>query len=95
MCLLLALGFVIERRSWYGKGITGAILVFGRTPLFFYVTHLVLYRVRPFWIEEPLFRTDIVTTILFWLIGLVILWRLCLRYEKYKKAHSESLLQYV
>ena len=82
-------------QSWFGKGVTGAILVFGRTPLFFYVTHLVLYRVRPLWVEEPLFTTDIETTIAFWLVGLAILWRLCLRYEKYKKAHPESLLQYV
>ena len=95
MCLLLALGLAIEGQSWYDKGVTGVILVFGRTPLFFYVTHLILYRVRPLWVEEPLFRTDIETTIAFWLIGLAILWRLCLRYERYKKAHPESLLQYV
>ncbi len=95
MCLLLALGMVIEDRSWYGKGVTGAILVFGRTPLFFYATHLVLYRVRPFWVTQPLFTTDIQTTVVFWLLGLLVLWRLCLRYEVFKKAHPESLLQYV
>jgi uncharacterized membrane protein len=95
MCLLLALGLVIEDKSWFGKGVTGAILVFGRTPLFFYVTHLVLYRVRPFFITQPLFTTDLETTIVFWIVGLLVLWRLCLRYEKYKRAHPTSLLQYV
>jgi uncharacterized membrane protein len=95
MCLLLVLDILIEDKSWYGKGVIGAILVFGRTPLFFYVTHLVLYRVRPFFIVQPLFRTDLETTIVFWLIGLAILWKLCSRYEKYKRAHPESLLQYV
>jgi hypothetical protein len=44
---------------------------------------------------KPLFATDLETALVFWLIGLVILWRLCLRYEKFKKAHLESLLQYV
>ncbi len=95
MCLLLALGILIEGKSWYGNGVIGAILVFGRTPLFFYVTHLVLYRARPFFMAQPLLRTDLVTTIVFWLIGLAILWKLCSRYEKYKRAHPESLLQYV
>ncbi|HIH89260.1 TPA: DUF1624 domain-containing protein, partial [Candidatus Bathyarchaeota archaeon] len=81
MCLLLALGILIEDKSLYGKGVIGAILVFGRTPLFFYVTHLVLYRARPFFMMQPLFRTDLETTIVFWLIGLAILWKLCSRYE--------------
>jgi uncharacterized membrane protein len=94
-CLLMALGIIIEEKTWFNGGLTGAIQVFGRTPLFFYVTHLVLYRVRPFFMTKPLFTTDLETTIVFWLVGLVILWRLCLRYEKYKKAHPESLLQYV
>jgi uncharacterized membrane protein YcfT len=95
MCLLMALSIAIENKSWFGGGVTGVLLVFGRTPLFFYVTHLILYRVRPFFITKSLFTTDLPTTIVFWLIGLVIMWRLCLRYEKYKKAHPESLLQYI
>ncbi len=95
MCLLMALGIFIENKSWFSGGVTGVLLVFGRTPLFFYVTHLVLYRVRPFFMTKPLFTTDLPTTILFWLVGLTILWRLCLRYEKLKRAHPESLLQYI
>jgi uncharacterized membrane protein len=95
MCLLLALGLLIEDKNWFGGGVTGILLVFGRTPLFFYVTHLVLYRVRPFYMTQPLFTVNLPTAIVFWLIGLLILWRLCLRYERYKKAHPESLLQYI
>jgi len=95
MCLLLAIGLLIEDKSWFSGGVTGVLLVFGRTPLFFYVTHLVLYRVRPFYMAQPLFTVNLPTTIVFWLIGLPILWRLCLRYEKYKRTHPDSLLQYI
>lgn len=91
----MTLGLLIEDKSWFGGSITGVLLVFGRTPLFFYVTHLVLYRVRPFFITKPLFMTGLPTVFVFWLIGLLVLWRLCLRYERYKKAHPESLLQYI
>ena len=56
MCLLISLVIWMENLSWFGSGVTGVILVFGRTPLFFYVTHLVLYRVRPFYTPIPLFR---------------------------------------
>jgi hypothetical protein len=95
MCLLLALGIKIEDKKWFNGGIIGVLLVFGRNPLFFYVTHLVLYRVRPFYMTTHLFYMDLPTVIVFWFIGLVVLWRLCLRYEKFKKSHPESLLQYI
>ena len=95
MCLLLALGIHIEDKKWLNGGLTGVLLVFGRNPLFFYVTHLVLYRVRPFYMAAPLFTVDLPPAIFFWFIGLIILWRLCLRYEKFKKVHPGSLLQYI
>jgi len=44
---------------------------------------------------RPLFMMDLPNVFVFWLIGLIVLWRLCLRYEKYKRAHPESLLQYI
>ena len=91
----MALGIQIEDKKWFNGGIIGALLVFGRNPLFFYVTHLVLYRVRPFYMTTPLFTMDLPTVVVFWFIGLVVLWRLCLRYEKFKKSHPESLLQYI
>jgi uncharacterized membrane protein len=95
MCLFMALGFYIQDRPGFDNGITGIILTFGRNPLFFYLIHLWLYRVRPGWTPRPIFYLDLQTTIAFWLIGLVILWRLCLRYEKFKRSHSDSLLQYI
>ncbi len=95
MCLFMALGFHLQDRPGFDKGITGIILAFGRNPLFFYLVHLWLYRVRPGWTPRPVFYLDLQTTIAFWLIGLVILWRLCLRYEKLKRSHPDSLLQYI
>jgi uncharacterized membrane protein len=95
MCLFMALGFHLQDRPGFDNNITGIILAFGRNPLFFYLVHLWLYRVRPGWTPRPIFYLDLQTTIAFWLIGLVILWRLCLRYEKLKRSHPDSLLQYI
>jgi uncharacterized membrane protein len=95
MCLFMALGLHLHDRPGFDKGITGIILAFGRNPLFFYLVHLWLYRVRPGWTPRPVFYLDLQTTIAFWMIGLVILWRLCLRYEKLKRSHPDSLLQYI
>ncbi|UCD45640.1 MAG: DUF1624 domain-containing protein [Candidatus Bathyarchaeota archaeon] len=95
MCLFMAVGLHLEEWPGYDKGWTGVILTFGRNPLFFYLTHLWLYRVRPGWTPRTVFYLDLQTTILFWLVGLYILWRLCLRYEKFKRSHPDSLLQYI
>jgi uncharacterized membrane protein len=95
MCLFMALGLILENRAGFEKGITGVILAFGRNPLFFYLTHLWLYRVRAGWIQRPVFYLDLQTTLVFWLVGLIVLWRLCMRYEKFKRSHPDSLLQYI
>ena len=95
MSLFMALGLFLEDRPGYDNGITGVILTFGRNPLFFYLTHLWLYRLRAGWVQRPVFYLDLNTTIVFWLIGLYVLWRLCLRYEKFKRSHRDSLLQYI
>ncbi|MCW3978297.1 MAG: heparan-alpha-glucosaminide N-acetyltransferase domain-containing protein [Candidatus Bathyarchaeota archaeon] len=95
MCLFMALGQSLENRPGFDKGVTGVILAFGRNPLFFYLTHLWLYRVRAGWIQRPVFYLDLNATLVFWLVGLIVLWRLCLRYEKLKRSHPDSLLQYI
>jgi len=99
MCLFMALGLHIQERPWLRGGLTGAILSFGRNPLFFYVTHLWLYRLQwpdfaprdlapPFWLTLP-------ETLVFWAVGLVVLWRLCLRYERLKRKYPKPILQYI
>jgi uncharacterized membrane protein len=95
MCLILSLGIVLEEKRWIERGVFGVLLTFGRVPLFFYFVHLFLYRLRPTWMAQPLFMMDTGGTLVFWLVGLYILWRLCLRYERLKRKHPDSLLQYL
>jgi uncharacterized membrane protein len=94
MCLFMSLGLRLQEKPWFGGGITGAILVFGRSPLFFYLTHLWLYRVRlPG--AQPLFYMPMTPTIAFWALGLLALYELCKRYEAVKRGHPKSFLQYI
>jgi hypothetical protein len=44
--------------------------------------------VRPFTLSLP-------ATAAFWLLGLLVLWRLCLRYERLKVRYPGSILQYL
>jgi uncharacterized membrane protein len=94
-CLFLAFGLLLQGRAGFNRGVTGAILTFGTVPLFFYLTHLWLYRLRPGWMLRAPFQLDLATTAAFWLVGLLILWRLSIRYEKLKREHPNSLLQYI
>lgn len=95
MSLFLALGLYLQDRRGFNRGITGVILTFGRTPLFFYITHLWLYRVRLPGVARPRFSLPLFPTLAFWLVGLFILWQLCLRYERLKRRHPNSILQYI
>jgi len=95
MCFFLALGNVLQDRHHIIRPVTEVIHTFGRTPLFFYLVHLWLYRLRPGWVTRPPFYLDLATMTLFWALGLLVLWRLCLRFEKLKKSFPNSLLQYI
>jgi uncharacterized membrane protein len=92
-CLFLALGLVIEDRGWSGRGLAGVVQTFGRVPLFFYLTHLWLYRLRLPGVPAP-FYLDLPQTLGLWAVGLVVLWLLCSRYERLKRRYPR-FLQYI
>jgi uncharacterized membrane protein len=93
MCLFLALGLLIEERGWSDRNIARAVHTFGRVPLFFYLTHLWLYRLRLPGVPAP-FYLDLLQTLGFWALGLVVLWALCSRYEELKRRYPR-FLQYI
>jgi len=92
-CLFMAYGLRLQETTGYG-GVNQIILQFGRTALFFYLTHLWIYRLRlPG--ADPLFYMPIVPTIGMWLLGLFVLYELCKRYEVIKLNNPKSILQYI
>ncbi|NQT09257.1 DUF1624 domain-containing protein [Candidatus Bathyarchaeota archaeon] len=96
MFLILALGLHLQDSRFIENGIVQTILLFGKTPLFFYIAHLVLYRIRPFWMTQPRFYDlNLWEAGGFWIIGLVILRWFCSYYLDLKKEHPRSILQYI
>jgi hypothetical protein len=99
MCLMLGAGIILEERELFGTRIVSGVLTIGRTPLFFYLTHLWLYRAR--WPDfspgtsVPPFYLELSTTLVFWAVGIVVLWYLCREYEKLKREYPKPILQYI
>jgi len=93
MCLFLAAGIIFVERGWHRNQVAAAVNTIGRVPLFFYVTHLWLYRLRLPGQPAP-FYLDLLQTAVVWLVGLVILWLACSRYEVVKRQHPR-FLQYL
>lgn len=58
------------------------ISVFGRTPLFFYVMHLYLYGLMGWLVPAGVSAAPM---LLFWLVGLVVLYPLCQIYYRFKR----------
>jgi len=68
------------------------VTLFGQTPLFFYVVHLVLYKLLGL---LPFLRGSLAAGYLAWLVGLAVMAPLCYGYRALKRRHPQSLLQYV
>jgi uncharacterized membrane protein len=70
------------------------LIVFGRTPLFFYLTHLFLYAGLGLWLTPH--GTSIPKMYPHWLLGLLILYPLCLWYGQLKhRQPANSILRFI
>lgn len=68
------------------------IVLFGQTPLFFYVVHLQVYKLLGL---LPFLTGSLAAGYLAWLLGLVMMIPLCSGYRLLKKRYPRSALQYV
>ncbi len=70
------------------------LAVFGRTPLFFYVSHLFLYAILGRWLTPA--GTTIPAMVPYWFLGLVVLFPLCSWYATFKqKAPQNAVLRFL
>jgi hypothetical protein len=69
------------------------LVVFGRVPLFFYLAHLFLYAGLGLWLTPN--GTSIPKMYPYWLLGLLILYPLCLWYGRLKQRQvANSILRF-
>ena len=90
MCLFMAAGIWLQEKKWSDKNIVGAVHTLGRVPLFFYLTHLWLYRLRLPGVHAP-FYLNLWQTMAWWAVGLVLLWLLSSRFDKLKRRYPRFL----
>jgi uncharacterized membrane protein len=70
------------------------LIVYGQSPLFFYVTHLLLYYGLGLWLAPE--GTSIVGMYPYWLLGLLILFPVCLLYGLFKhRTRARLVLRYL
>jgi uncharacterized membrane protein len=70
----------------------GIVSLFGKTPLFFYVVHLQVYKLLSL---IPFLRGSLPAAYLTWLIGLAVLVPLCAGFNSLRQRYPNSVLQYV
>ena len=84
--LLLTLGvnaLLLGLLARWGRQRLAWLVVFGRSPFFFYVLHLYLYGLMGWMVPAGVSQ---VMMLFFWLAGLVLLFPLCRRYGRFKTA---------
>jgi uncharacterized membrane protein len=87
---LLLLLWALEKLPDKLPSVFKPLLVFGQAPLFFYVLHLFLYASLGRFLTPA--GADYVVMILVWLIGLAILYPLCLQFVRLQANTSERSL---
>ncbi|MBT6604208.1 hypothetical protein HOB36_03865, partial [Candidatus Bathyarchaeota archaeon] len=93
MCVFMAIGLWIQEKG-VRNPLSDAITDIGKTPLFFYIAHLWLFRLRLPYTDAP-FYLEMWQTFIFWVVGNIVLWQLCKQYLSLKQAHPDSLLRYI
>ncbi|MHA1940095.1 MAG: DUF1624 domain-containing protein [Candidatus Hodarchaeales archaeon] len=93
MCLALALAFYLQENIKFQKW-TKFISIFGSAALFFYCAHLVIYGALPITLEM-IKQFSIQITLIVWILGLLILYPLCIQFKQLKKTNPQSFLKYI
>ncbi len=94
MCLMMYIGLRLKESPGFNSGISGVLLTFGRSPLFFYLAHLWLYKLKlPGQRRTPVL--PMFPTLILWVVGLTALWWMCDRYERVKRDNPRTILQYI
>jgi len=91
MSLAIAVHNHLEK-SMSATRLFGVVSLFGKTPLFFYVVHLQLYKSLSL---IPLLRGNLALSYLTWLIGLAAVFPLCVGFRSLRQRYPGSVLQYV
>ncbi|MFX0174085.1 MAG: DUF1624 domain-containing protein [Candidatus Hodarchaeota archaeon] len=93
MFLALALAFYFQEEEYFQKW-AKQVIIFGTTALFFYCAHLIIYAAIPAALNLiKMFSIQI--TLVVWLLGLLILYPMCIQFQKLRKEFPNSPLKYI
>ncbi len=94
MALILSGLFAVQRLVGDNFNSHNPILVFGQTPFFFYIMHILLLEVsaRALGIHQ---QGGLIASLIATVIVLIVLYPVCGWYRSYKSAHRRSWLRYI
>jgi uncharacterized membrane protein len=90
---LILLGLIAQAGMW-GRRVLRPLIALGRVPLLFYLTHAFLYAGMGHLLAPS--GSSIPAMVPFWLLGLLILYPLCLYYGRFKQRQPvRSIVRYL